>query len=249
MVQSIKIYCISSTLSILLSVFAHAQSYVTYTHDEAKMNQITVMEIGAGGLTPTLYYDTFHRNYQKSASAKNKMSFRTLAGISAYQQVESADSIKSSLVQRAEVEALNVADKQVDIAWLAEKDKITSKMNAFEKNINRIISAGGNYADKERWTQYYNMFQCAVKATQEGYMPNSERKKQYLAIYKDISKQNDLLIAYIVRLNNKAKTADLLAATCYIPDRRGTHATEAYNRWRENGWNATTSGNSNKNNH
>jgi hypothetical protein len=144
---------------------------------------------------------------------------------------------------------LNVADRQVDIAWLAEKDKITSKMNAFEKNINRIISAGGNYADKERWTQYYNMFQCAVKATQEGYMPNSERKKQYLAIYKDISKQNDLLIAYIVRLNNKAKTADLLAATCYIPDRRGTHATEAYNRWRENGWNATSSGNSNKNNH
>ena len=30
----------------------HAQSYVTYNHDEAKMNQITVQEIGAGGLTP-----------------------------------------------------------------------------------------------------------------------------------------------------------------------------------------------------
>ena len=200
MVQSIKIYCISSTLSILLSVFAHAQSYVTYTHDEAKMNQITVMEIGAGGLTPTLYYDTFHRNYQKSASAKNKMSFRTLAGISAYQQVESADSIKSSLVQRAEVEALNVADRQVDIAWLAEKDKITSKMNAFEKNINRIISAGGNYADKERWTQYYNIFQCAVKATQEGYMPNSERQEQYMQIYKDIKLQDKKLKKLLLML-------------------------------------------------
>lgn len=35
----------SSTLEV------HAQSYVTYNHDEAKMNQITVQEIGAGGLT------------------------------------------------------------------------------------------------------------------------------------------------------------------------------------------------------
>lgn len=30
-----------------------AQS-VTYNHDDAKMNQITVMEIGSGGLTPSL---------------------------------------------------------------------------------------------------------------------------------------------------------------------------------------------------
>ena len=35
----------SSTLKV------YAQSYVTYNHDEAKMNQITVQEIGAGGLT------------------------------------------------------------------------------------------------------------------------------------------------------------------------------------------------------
>lgn len=31
---------------------ASAQSYVTYNHDAAKMNQIMVQEIGAGGLTP-----------------------------------------------------------------------------------------------------------------------------------------------------------------------------------------------------
>ena len=44
-----------STSSILEVV---AQSYVTYNHDAAKMNQITVQEIGAGGLTPAFYYDT-----------------------------------------------------------------------------------------------------------------------------------------------------------------------------------------------
>ena len=38
-----------------------AQS-VSYNHDAAKMNQITVMEIGSGGLTPSIYYDVLHRN-------------------------------------------------------------------------------------------------------------------------------------------------------------------------------------------
>lgn len=41
---------------------SHAQSYVTYNHDDAKMNHITVQEIGAGGLTPAFYYDVFHNS-------------------------------------------------------------------------------------------------------------------------------------------------------------------------------------------
>jgi len=233
------------TLTLLLGANVHAQSYVTYGHDEAKMNQITVMETGAGGLTPTAYYTLLHDSYQKSAASKNKMSFRTLAGVAAYQQVADADSVKSSLVKRAEIEALNVADRQIDIAWLAESSKVTNKMSDFEKNINRIISAGGNMNDKERWTEYYNMFQCAVKATQDAYMPNSERKKQYLAIYKDLCKQNDILIAYIVQLNNRAMTADLLSATNTIADRRGAIATAAHNRWREAGWRTNGQDNSN----
>ena len=72
---------------------ASAQSYVTYNHDAAKMNQIMVQEIGAGGLTPAFYYDVFHNRYQKTAAQKNKQGFRTLAGVSAYQQVDIADSI------------------------------------------------------------------------------------------------------------------------------------------------------------
>ena len=248
MIQTISKYGFAFALSLLFMGNAYAQSYVTYAHDEAKMNQITVMEIGAGSLTPTLYYDVLHKSYAKSASAKNKMSFRTLAGVSSYQQVDAADSITASLVKRAEIEAVNVADRQVDIAWLAESSKVSNKMCDFEKNINRIVSAGGNFNDKERWTQYYNMFQCAIKATQEAYMPNSERKKQYLAIYNDLCKQNDLLIAYIIRLNNKAKTAELLSASSNIPDRRGAIATAAHNRWREAGWQTTPTGNNSENN-
>ena len=68
----------------MLCFNSSAQSYVTYNHDATKMNQITVQEIGVGGLTPALYYDVFHNSYQKSAARKNKLGFRSLAGVSSY---------------------------------------------------------------------------------------------------------------------------------------------------------------------
>ena len=221
-----------------------AQSYVTYNHDEAKMNQITVQEIGAGGLTPAFYYDVFHRSYQKSAASKNKLTYRSLAGVAGWQQVEDADSVKGSLEKRAEIEALNVADRQVDIAWLAEGTKVTSKLSDFQNNINRIIGSGGTFKDKERWENYYGMFQCAIKATQDAYMPNAQRKKEYLAIYADICKENENLVKFIVQLNNRSRTKALLEATGSRPNHNGAHATSAFNRWRDAGWKTQSGGGS-----
>ena len=220
--------------SVTLQV--NAQSYVTYNHDDAKMNQITVQETGAGGLTPAFYYDVFHNSYQKSAAAKNKLSYRSLAGVAAWQQIEDADSIEASLKKRAEIEALNVADRQIDIAWLAEGTKLTNKLDDFQSNINRIIGAGGTFNDKERWNNYYNIFQCAIKATQDAYMPNAQRKKEYLAIYSDICKENETLIKYLVQLNSKAKTAELLSASSTRQNHNGAIATAAHNRWRDASW-------------
>lgn len=226
----------SSTLEV------GAQSYVTYNHDDAKMNQITVQEIGSGGLTPAFYYDVFHRSYQRSAGSKNKLTYRSLAGVAGWQQVEDADSVKSSLEKRAEIEALNVADRQIDLAWVAEGTKITSKLNDFQNNINRIVGAGGTFNDKERWENYYNIFQCSIKATQDAYMPNSQRKKEYLAIYADICKENETLIKFIVQLNNKSRTKELLEATGNRPKRNGAHATAAFNRWRDASWKGQSNG-------
>lgn len=220
--------------SVTLQV--NAQSYVTYNHDDAKMNQITVQETGAGGLTPAFYYDVFHNSYQKSAATKNKLSFRSLAGVAAWQQIEDADSIEASLKKRAEIEALNVADRQIDIAWLAEGTKLTNKLDDFQSNINRIIGAGGTFNDKERWNNYYNIFQCAIKATQDAYMPNAQRKKEYLAIYADICKENETLIKYLVQLNSKAKTAELLSASSTRQNHNDAIATAAHNRWRDASW-------------
>ena len=140
------------------------------------------------------------------------------------------------LKKRAEIEALNIADRQIDIAWLAEGTKLTNKMNDFQTNISRIVGAGGSMQDKERWTDYYHIFECAIKATQDAYMPNAQRKKEYLAIYADITKQNETLIAYLVQLSKQSKTVELLSATYDKPDRRAAIATAAHNRWRNAGW-------------
>lgn len=233
---------VTKLFSVVMMVVAssilkvHAQSYVIYNHDEAKMNQITVQEIGSGGLTPAFYYDVFHRSYQRSAGSKNKLTYRSLAGVAGWQQVEDADSVKASLEKRAEIEALNVADRQIDLAWLAEGQKITNKLNDFQNNINRIVGAGGTFNDKERWDNYYGIFQCAIKATQDAYMPNSQRKKEYLAIYADICKENETLIKFIVQLNNRSRITELLEATGSRPNHNGAFARAAYNRWRDAGW-------------
>ena len=234
---------IKSLISVILALVTSlplqvkAQSYVTYNHDATKQNQITVQEIGAGSLTPEFYYWMFHNSYRKSAASKNKLTYRSLAGISAYPQVEDADSVETSLKKRAEIEALNIADRQIDLAWMAEGTKLTNKLSDFQTNINRIVGAGGTMQDKERWTDYYHIFECAIKATQDAYMPNAQRKKEYLAIYADITKQNETLIAYLVQLSKQSKTAELLSATYTKPNRRAAIATAAHNRWRNAGWN------------
>ena len=243
-----KIKTLRTALCVLSFGFffnSHAQSYVTYNHDDAKMNQITVQEIGAGGLTPAFYYDVFHNSYQKSAAAKNKLGFRTLAGVAAWQQIEDADAVETSMKKRAEIEALNIADRQIDIAWLAEGNKIESKLNDFQNNINRIVSAGGSFNDKERWTEYYNIFQTSIKETKDAYMPNAQRKKEYLAIYADICKQNETLVAYIVQINNRKKTEELLSATNNRTSHKSEFATAAYNRWRSSAWGNSNNGGGN----
>lgn len=218
---------------------------VTYNHDDAKMNQITVMEIGSGGLTPPLYYNTLHKSYQKSASGKNKLAYRTAAGISLYAQVDDAEALDSALVKRAKIEALNVADRKggvLDLAWAVENDKINSKMADFERNIRRILEVGGSANEQTHWKEYYNVYRCAIKATQEAYMPNAQRKKEYLRIHADVARKNETLIYYLVRLSNARKTSRLLAATNNRQSHKAQLVRNALSRWREAGWSTNRQG-------
>lgn len=225
-------WILTTMLLMAVTVCANAQ-YVTYNHDSPKMNQITVEETGAGSLKPELYYTLLHNKYKKTAAAKNKLTFRTAAGVASYQQVDEAEAIDSALTSRAKIEALNVADRQVDLAWLAEKDKVESQMRQFQKNIDRIMLTGGSPKEKERWDDYYRVYQCAIKATRDAYMPNAQRKKEYLQIYADVSRQNDVLVKYLVQLSNRNATKNLLSATDNRFINKGSIAQNAISRWSE----------------
>ncbi len=223
---------IFTTMLLVATIAANAQ-YVTYNHDSPKMNQITVEETGAGALKPELYYKMLHNKYRKTATVKNKLTYRTAAGAASYQQVDEAEAIDSALTSRAKIEALNVADRQVDLAWLAEKDKIELQMRRFQKNIDRITLTGGSPKEKERWDDYYRVYQCAIKATRDAYMPNAQRKKEYLQIYADVSRQNDVLVKYLVQLSNRNATKNLLSATeNHSIDKRSV-ISNAMSRWNE----------------
>ena len=95
-----------------LCVASATAQNVTYNHDSAKQNQFTVAEIGSGSLTPDLYYNLLHNSYRKTASAKNKLLFRTTAGIAGYRQVDDAEKLDSAMTKRAEIEALRKAIKE-----------------------------------------------------------------------------------------------------------------------------------------
>lgn len=218
---------------LLVATIAANAQYVTYNHDSPKMNQITVEETGAGALKPELYYTLLHNKYKKTAAVKNKLTFRTAAGVASYQQVDEAEAIDSALTSRAKIEALNVADRQVDLAWLAEKDKVESQMRQFQKNIDRIMMTGGSPKEKERWNDYYRVYQCAIKATRDAYMPNAQRKKEYLQIYADVSRQNDVLVKYLVQLSNRNATKNLLSATENRPIDKRSIISNAMSRWQE----------------
>lgn len=214
------------------TTMTRAQS-VTYNHDSPKQNQITVMETGTGALSPELYYTLLHNKYKKSAAGKNKLSFRTLAGVNLYNQTDEAEAIDSALVKRAEIEALNVADRQIDLAWLAEGDKINAQMERLQRNIDRILLAGGTTDDRERWTEYYHVYQCAIDATKDAYMPNAQRKKEYLRIYEDVVRQNEILVGYLARRQNATVTDGLLNATADRRLNKDGIVRDAMERWNE----------------
>lgn len=233
MVQTRHIRMLTAWMVGSMATTAAFAQKVTYNHDAAKMNQIKVMETGGGVLTPDLYYWTLHNNYKKTAANKNKLTFRTLAGIDAYNQVEFAENIDSALTSRAKIEALNLADRKVDLAWRAEGSKIETAMARFKQNIDCILPVGGSIDEQRRWTEYYNMYNSAVTATKNSFMPNAQRKKEYLRIYEDVARQNEILLRYLVRLHSKAQTQTLLSATHERTLHKESIVGEAKNRWNE----------------
>ena len=225
------------TIYILLFTFLFPSvrlgaQYVTYNHDATKMNQVTVMETGAGELTPALFYSLVHGRYYETASSTSKLLYRSEAAAHGSVQVEIAHQIDTSLARRAEVEALNIADRQADLAWQAEGPRIQSALDAFRRNIARLSEAGGTAADMRLWEDRQRLFETAVSAVRGSFIPNADRKREYLAIYRDITEGNDTLVEYIAYVYGREKTRERLKAELTLPDRNAETASGAFSRWK-----------------
>ena len=224
---------ISAVAILFICIESHAQS-MTYNHDASKQGQIQVMELGAGNLTPELYYTVTHRSYKNGAKAATsvKNTLRIAANTASIPQVEYADSIQADLEGRAKIEAANIVDRQVDLAWVTEGNKIEGKLLAFKNNIN-ALNGKAQTEEITNWTELGQMYDFAIKATRQAYMPNSERQKQYLAIYDEIVKSNDHLLLRVRYLTTKNQADYLVQAMSRFQHRVGENATAGYNRWRD----------------
>ena len=222
-----------SILALLCSIESQAQS-MTYNHDASKQGQIQVMELGSGSLTPELYYTLTHNSYKNGAKAATsvKNTLRIATNTASLPQVEYADSIQADLEGRAKVEAANIADREIDLAWVAEGSKIERKLLNFKNNIN-ALNGKAQSEEITNWTELGQMYDFAIKTIRKAYMPNSERQKQYIAIYDEIVKSNDNLLLRVRYLTTKNQADHLLQAMSRFQHRVGENATAGYNRWRD----------------
>lgn len=222
---------ITMAVTALSTLNINAQG-ITYNHDSSKMNQIMVMETGVGTLTPGGYYSMFHGGYKGTAMATNKQELRSAASLEAWQQVEMAQQFDSAMVKRAKIEVLEIADRNVDAAWAVEGKKIETALNRLERNIQRILNAGGKSPHQQFWQEKVSVFKTAMYAIKRADMPNAKRKQQYLRIYREICDADDSLLRYIALLNAQGTMVMNFNAKNDIPDRRKEIATAAMNRWR-----------------
>lgn len=206
---------------------------VTYLPDFAKQNQIQVMELGAGVLTPDFYYNVFHSNYKKTAylpiSVKNML--RMTTSLSSKPQVEYADSIEADLKSRAKIEALNLADREVDLAWTTIGNKLDNKLRKYRNNINSL-NGRAKREEIEEWKSLADQYDFAIKTIKKAYLANSQRQKQYMTIYDEICKTNEQLIDRIKLLSlNIAANKILNAMSPNMNHRVKEESLAGYNRW------------------
>ena len=192
----------------------NAQS-ITYNYDASKKEQITVMELGAGSLTPEYYYRITHNNYWKNAKDRRsvKNDLRVAANTASLPQVEYADSIEADLESRAKVEAANIIDREIDMAWITEGSKLEKRLMIFKNNIN-ALNGKTNNEEITTWQDLGKTYDFAIKTIRKAYMPNSERQKQYLAIMDEIIQSNDnllLRVKFLMTKNQADKLVNTLA--------------------------------------
>ena len=120
-----------------------AQS-VTYNHDSPKQNPDYGYRKPVRALCPPeLYYTLLHNKYKKSAASKNKLR-SARCGCEPVQPDRRGGSHRLGTGQAGRNRGTECSHRQIDLAWLAEGDKINAQMERLQRNIDRIPLAGGH---------------------------------------------------------------------------------------------------------
>lgn len=207
-----KISIIYMVVMLFVAVSSANAQEPTYNHENDIMNQFLTMETGAGALSPAWYYNTFHKGYQKTANATNKLVSRTAVMAMVNAEKTPAAKIDSDYVARGKIEALNIESRSKisDVTWAVEKSKVNGKLEIFNRNISHIVSSGGTSEDYRTWRNIYNCIETAIKYMQDSYLDMGQRKKEFLAIYRDIVKRNNLLVQQLSFWRESKRAKEIL---------------------------------------
>ena len=209
-----RISIIYMVVMLFLAVGSAKGQYVEYTqnHENDIMNQFLTMETGASALSPAWYYNTFHKSYQKTANATNKLVSRTAVMAMVNAEKTPAAKIDSDYVARGKIYASNIESRSKisDVTWAVEKSKVNGKLEIFNRNISHIVSSGGTSEDYRTWRNIYNCIETAIKYMQDSYLDMGQRKKEFLAIYRDIVKRNNLLVQQLSFWRESKRAKEIL---------------------------------------
>lgn len=185
------------------------------------------------GQTVTVTYN--HDAAKEAAFEKMIDAKQQLGGNINILSAQAADKASKALLDRAEVDSLNLIDRQplVDIAYQQEKDRISKAQEIFQSNINFILAYGGSIEDKKQWQTIYNSITFALNEVRKAYLPTSKRKVQYEKITDDYVKQNNALVAYLKNLQSHRQVQTLLNAegSTLRPINKSKAINDAKQRW------------------
>ena len=93
---------------------------------------------------------------------------------------------------------------------------------------------GGTAEDYRQWKNIYICLKTAIKITRESYQDLGRRKKEYMAIYRDVVRRNYQLTKQLLAWNS-VKSAKEMQKNSKSPQRLSsinTVAFNALNRWK-----------------
>ena len=181
-------------LVLMLSLSAPAMAQGSL--DDMRYNRWTLARSGAGA-TEKAMYGIFHNGYESEVVETNLMNFRLSMKTILMLEEPKAESVDSSLTKRAVEEAINIAEHKLDLAWLAERDRITKRLNLYHDNVQKI----GDYNGTMEAYTYFDLneqrFRSGIQALQDSYQPNSYKKREYTALYEELLEADAALCRYL----------------------------------------------------